>query len=316
MNKDEIKNLFTSAGRLDSNKTRKIVIPEEFSWTTSIQEYLFCLNGDICERPICYCGNELRFQGFKKGYSKYCSSSCSNKCPEKIEKFIKNVSQIEENGLTKAQNITAKAQETSLERYGVIGYNNREKEKLTKLERYGDEKYNNIEKAKETNLERYGKEYFFQTNEYIERTKSIKLERYGDENFNNTEKAKETNLERYGVENVRQCDSIISKIQSTRRKTMEEKGTMIPLEMKSDFEKYKREVWKITNKNDLSLLENIDKRGMAGVDGAYHLDHKISIFYGFTNDIPHDIIGHINNLRMIPWQENYRKGIKNDQDID
>jgi hypothetical protein len=40
-----------------------------------------------------------------------------------------------------------------------------------------------------------------------------------------------------------------------------------------------------------------------------HLDHRVSIYYGFHNDIPADDIASVNNLKMIPWKENFRKGI-------
>ena len=55
------------------------------------------------------------------------------------------------------------------------------------------------------------------------------------------------------------------------------------------------------------LLENIEKRGRAGVKGAYHLDHIKSMWYGFHNNISPEIIGDISNLQMLPWLENQRK---------
>ena len=77
---------------------------------------------------------------------------------------------------------------------------------------------------------------------------------------------------------------------------------------KNDFEKYKSEVARITRKQDLTLLENYDKpRGLCGVDGAYQLDHKISIKYGYENNMPPEEIGHISNLQFIPWKENRTK---------
>jgi hypothetical protein len=77
---------------------------------------------------------------------------------------------------------------------------------------------------------------------------------------------------------------------------------------KDEYSKYRSEVYRQTNKNDLTLLENHDKpRGMSGIDGAYQLDHIISIKYGFVNNIPPSVIGNINNLRFIPWKENRNK---------
>jgi hypothetical protein len=50
---------------------------------------------------------------------------------------------------------------------------------------------------------------------------------------------------------------------------------------KSDFEKYRSKVFKATDNQAVKLLENFNKRGKAGKDGAYHLDHTYSIFKGF-----------------------------------
>jgi|GEM_PF-2978267 len=79
------------------------------------------------------------------------------------------------------------------------------------------------------------------------------------------------------------------------------------LELLPEYLKYKNMVLKITRKQPIQNLPNYDKRGLAGVEGAYHLDHKYSILEGFKNDISPEIIGSINNLEFIPWIENTRK---------
>lgn len=91
------------------------------------------------------------------------------------------------------------------------------------------------------------------------------------------------------------------------RKTFEQNGVWIPLDDLSDYELYRREVWEYTNRNDLTNLENYEKRGLAGKEGAYHLDHKYSIFYGYVNGVPPEMIGSLNNLVFIPWEENVKK---------
>lgn len=47
--------------------------------------------------------------------------------------------------------------------------------------------------------------------------------------------------------------------------------------------------------------------GRAGTDGAYHLDHIVSVKYGFLNEIPPELISHHTNLQMLPWEENITK---------
>ena len=68
---------------------------------------------------------------------------------------------------------------------------------------------------------------------------------------------------------------------------------------KKEKNKYYKTVWKITNQNK-HLVENIHLREWR----KYSLDHKISIYYGFKNNIPPEIISHPNNLRIIPFSDN------------
>lgn len=73
---------------------------------------------------------------------------------------------------------------------------------------------------------------------------------------------------------------------------------------------YKIDVWRITKQQPLHLLENFEKRGINGEEGAYTLDHITSLRKGFNNNIPPEIIGGFNNLQMLPWEENITKGWK------
>lgn len=91
---------------------------------------------------------------------------------------------------------------------------------------------------------------------------------------------------------------------------------------KKDWKKYKKECWKITKQQSLNTLENYDKRVQSehiikyGFDqcmqseNLYVLDHRISIWYGYKNDILPEVIGNINNLKYIPSKHNSLKGIK------
>ena len=79
---------------------------------------------------------------------------------------------------------------------------------------------------------------------------------------------------------------------------------------RSEWDKYKAMVQKLTNQQPLHLMENNDKRGLCGVKGAYQLDHIIPINYGFKNNIPPKEIASMNNLQIIPWKENRTKSNK------
>jgi len=77
----------------------------------------------------------------------------------------------------------------------------------------------------------------------------------------------------------------------------------------TDKEIYYKKVRGETEKQPLHLLENYENRGRNG-DGVYHVDHIIPISYGFANGIPPEIIADINNLQMLPYAENIKKGCK------
>ena len=76
------------------------------------------------------------------------------------------------------------------------------------------------------------------------------------------------------------------------------------------LQKYRGKVWSATNRQPLHTLPNIEKRGKSGIEGAYQLDHIISIKEGFDKGIEPEIIGSIDNLQMISWRENRNKGCK------
>ena len=79
---------------------------------------------------------------------------------------------------------------------------------------------------------------------------------------------------------------------------------------KNGFTKYRTEVDRLTRHQPIHLLENYDKRGKAGIEGVYHLDHKISVWNGFVNKLPPNQIADISNLQFIPWLENQIKWYK------
>lgn len=73
---------------------------------------------------------------------------------------------------------------------------------------------------------------------------------------------------------------------------------------KSDFELYKIKVKELTE-DVKHLIPGIENRGYF----KYHIDHRISIKWGFENNIPEEHIAHIDNLRMLWWKENLNKNI-------
>jgi hypothetical protein len=94
------------------------------------------------------------------------------------------------------------------------------------------------------------------------------------------------------------------KAQSDARKKFWQKKGVKP---KEGFKAYRHQVDILTSKQPIQLLENFENRGKAGVDGAYHLDHIISVWNGYHSGMSPEEISHISNLRFIPWLENQKK---------
>ena len=88
----------------------------------------------------------------------------------------------------------------------------------------------------------------------------------------------------------RQCKPKIKKLKPNQQPTL--------------FDIYQENVRELTEQNK-HLIEGIEKRGWRN----FHIDHKLSICWGFYNNIPPENIAHIDNLRMIWWKENMDKRI-------
>ena len=69
---------------------------------------------------------------------------------------------------------------------------------------------------------------------------------------------------------------------------------------------YYAQVWEVTEKQPLYILENSGNRGWKN----YHLDHIYPIALGYSQGMAPEKIGNIKNLRFIPYQENLNKGAK------
>jgi hypothetical protein len=82
-----------------------------------------------------------------------------------------------------------------------------------------------------------------------------------------------------------------------------------PVIKNNEYKKYRNKITILTNKNKEKLLENWDGRDY--YDGEYikdnfvlpnsnkeypTIDHKISVYYGFNNNISVEEISNINNL--------------------
>lgn len=92
------------------------------------------------------------------------------------------------------------------------------------------------------------------------------------------------------------------------------KGIITSEENKPAFAHYKNLVHWLTKQNNAHL--DLSKSGLAGTEGATHIDHIYSVFNGFNDSVSPFLIGHSANLRTLPWKDNVVKNTKNDITLD
>ncbi len=205
--------------------------------------------------------------------------------------------------------IKSKIKETCLEKYGCENPMQNEdvksKAKETCFEKYGVEcssKNEDVQaKIRETNLKNHGVEYPMQNEDIKEKTRAIWLENYG-------------------VEHPMQNEDVKLKAKKNRIKN----GTQIPDNQLTDFEKYRKTVRNETDKYKKQLFELWDGNDhydlkyikdnlilLSSSDRSFPtIDHKISIYEGFINKIPKEIIGNIDNLCVTKRFINISKSTK------
>lgn len=281
----------------------------------NIGERVYCVDNNIKEPILCYCGNPVKYLKYSIGYSKRCSREC----------------------VYSDTQVSDKRKKTCLEKYGEISF--------TKTKSY-------LEKTKETNLKKYGKEFYLQTEDCKIKSKETSLEKYGTEHHMMSpifqESFKNKMIEKFGVDNVSKLESVKNKKAETFQKNlglnhmfcsndmkseymmkkygvrhntelewvlekMKETGirnkNYTPDELITEFQKYKKSVTKITNKNKKEVFSSWNGHDYYDnelIKDNFNLnynhndyptiDHKISIQYGFLNEIDPSIIGSLENL--------------------
>jgi len=183
---------------------------------------------------------------------------------------------------------------------------------------------------KKSMLEKYGYDNPSYTPECIEKRKKTCLEKYGNEyaiaNNEIKDKIKNSILDKYGEHHSR-VPEIMKKIKDKGKLTKIGKGLVIPDDELTDWELYRRVVRNITNLNKSKLLEDWD--GLDYYDNEYiknnfdikhtdydypTIDHKISVIYGFKNNIMPEEIGSIENLCITKKGINSSKSFLTEED--
>ena len=270
---------------------------------------------------------------------KWCCAKHANSCPERRKEI-----QIDNNdnkearqrtlmtkyGVTNPRHIAGvndKIRSTCMLKYGVDNPNKNEdvrsKGKETSLQKYGVESPNQSaivkNRKRESYLNKYGVDHPLKCPEIYQKVKSTFLERYGVEQIWKSREWRESIfLSSLGTTSPALCPDITKKqIQTTLdrygtrcyfssetwKKIAIERGLIIDPSMKDGYELYHFRCWQWTNQTlNKHVIENIHKRSR-----KFHLDHKVSIKYGYENGILPAIIGSLHNLEIVPASVNCSK---------
>jgi hypothetical protein len=180
--------------------------------------------------------------------------------------------------------------------------------------------------CKETCLKKYGVDNVMKVQEYKNKMYDTNLNRYGHicsvQSESIKPKALKSIYEKLGTYNVFQSQEILNKVRIKK----ELKGLQSSNILKSNFQKYRELVDKLTRLKRKILFENWD--GTDYYDNEYiknnfdldytndcypNVDHKISCLYGFLNNISAEIISDMQNLCITKRINNIHKHIKSEE---
>lgn len=172
---------------------------------------------------------------------------------------------------------------------------------------------------------KYGVDYTIQIDSIKEKRNITNINKYGGKSpFSSKEirdKSKITVKENYGVDNIFQLDFVIDKIRLLNINSGRWSSD-------NSYTTYRRKVVTLTNKvkdiliekwdgNDYYDKENIiDNFSLSKNDRFYPtIDHKISVLYGYINNIEPEIISNISNLCITKKYINSKKSSLNEYEF-
>jgi hypothetical protein len=220
---------------------------------------------------------------------------------------------------------------TNLEKYGVenVMLVNEISNKVSKTMKQNNKKTSKKERSnilKKHIIAKHGdlNNYYNLINE---KKKKTCLDKYGVENVMLVDEIKKkgqiTCLERYGQYNIMFIDKIVKKASKKANKTKIKRNLIISEDKLTEFEKYRKITRRLIYKYKKELFYNWngydyydneyikDNLNLHYLDKKYpSIDHKISIFQGFTENIDPYVIGNIENLCITKREINSSKFIR------
>lgn len=257
-----------------------------------LSKRVYCLIHNITEKPKCDCGSIIKSWSWNNGFPNECSK-CALQNPERTKKT--------KNTCLEKYGVETNLQTPEIREQRLVTHKSTEFSEKMKKQWYemSEEKlHSRNKKIKKTNMKKYGAENVFSKDSTI--FKKVQAN------------SKLAIKEKYGVDNIQMIPEIFEKGRQTRIELGYERHP----DQKEDIEIYYSKVREITNKNFKENYYEITENETIKRNKENHLDHIYSIHYGFINNIPPYIIGHRNNLRLIPRSENSSKNKRCDITID
>lgn len=174
-----------------------------------------------------------------------------------------------------------------------------------------------FEKISITCLEKYGVDHHLKSKEVQQKRKDTNVERYGVENQFQTERNRRISIENgknrlHTPELVEQARIQMRNVVMSNeyKRHMVEIGEWKSEEDKTEWEKYSESVRRLTQENFTKFFYEIPNARERGK--RLHLDHRLSLFDGFRNNISVEIVAHYKNFQMLTINENSSKNKKSD----
>jgi hypothetical protein len=271
---------------------------------TSEEYYVKYVNSVI---PVCPCGKNGKFRSLTRGYDDYCCRKHYWLTDKSVQAGIKISNSFK---IRDMDTVMIKRKATNIKKYGV--------EHVTQVEGFS-------ERAIAAQLERYGEVRNFSNSRQrktaedaikndFDRILAMKKISYYENDEKKAlalQKREETCEELYGVKNVRSCPDVKKRM----REYFESIGRWIPEEEYSEYKKYSLSVKRMTNVHYDELYSKWN--GYDYYTGEYikeetgllkpSVDHKISRYYGYKNNISAEEISSYDNLCICSSKTNSTK---------
>jgi len=175
-------------------------------------------------------------------------------------------------------------------------------------------------KISKTNIKKYGAKNISQNVDIKNKKIKTSLKNYGVSHPMKSDiilnKIKDINIEKYGCENPMSNEDVKNKMIKTKQKL----GIYLHNSDRDDFVNYKLKVRSLTSKNKKMLFENWSgydyydnefiKNNISNDRNYPTIDHRISVRYGFDNNIEPEEISKLENLCITKRALNSSKGAK------